>query len=82
MRPLPILHLHDWGKMEVCLINFKKGEDDEGCLKFCNILKVMVNKPSNIKKKRTITSHLHLLNTKRGTTTYNIKNPAPVLGQA
>jgi len=25
--------------MEVCLINFNKGEDDEGCLKFCNILK-------------------------------------------
>jgi hypothetical protein len=23
----------------VCLINFNKGEDDEGCLKFCNILK-------------------------------------------
>jgi hypothetical protein len=26
-------------KMEVCLINFNKGEDDEGCKKFCNILK-------------------------------------------
>ena len=25
--------------MEVCLINFNKNEDDEGCLKFCNILK-------------------------------------------
>jgi hypothetical protein len=25
--------------MEVCLINFNKGKDDEGCLKFCNILK-------------------------------------------
>jgi hypothetical protein len=25
--------------MEVCLINFNKGEDDEGCLKFGNILK-------------------------------------------
>jgi hypothetical protein len=24
---------------ELCLINFNKGEDDEGCLKFCNILK-------------------------------------------
>jgi hypothetical protein len=23
----------------VFLINFNKGEDDEGCLKFCNILK-------------------------------------------
>jgi hypothetical protein len=38
VRPLPILHLHDWRKMEVCLINFDKGEDDEVCLKFCNIL--------------------------------------------
>ena len=37
MRPLPIPHLHDWRKMEVRLINFNKGEDDEGCLKFCNI---------------------------------------------
>jgi hypothetical protein len=25
--------------MEVCLINMNKGEGDEGCLKFCNILK-------------------------------------------
>jgi len=25
--------------MEVGLINFNKGEDDEGCLKFCIILK-------------------------------------------
>ena len=25
--------------MEVCLINFNKGEDDDGFLKFCNILK-------------------------------------------
>jgi len=39
MRPLPIPHLHDWRKMEVCLIDFSKGEDDEGCLKICNILK-------------------------------------------
>ena len=30
---------NDWRKMEVCLFNFNKGEDDEGCLKFCNILK-------------------------------------------
>ena len=37
--PLPIPHLHDWRKMEACLINFNKGKDDEGCLKFCNILK-------------------------------------------
>jgi hypothetical protein len=37
--PLPIPHLHDWRKMEVCLINFSKGEDDEGCLKVFNILK-------------------------------------------
>jgi len=29
-RPLPIPHLHDWKKMEVCLINFNKGNDDEG----------------------------------------------------
>ena len=42
MRPLPIPHLHDWRKMEVCLINLTKstkGEGDEGCLQFCNILK-------------------------------------------
>jgi len=39
VRPLPILHLHDWRKMQVCLINFIKGEDEERCLKFCNILK-------------------------------------------
>jgi hypothetical protein len=39
VRPLPIPHLHDWKKMEVFLINFDKGEDDEGCLKVCNILK-------------------------------------------
>jgi len=39
VRPLPIPHLHDWRKMEVCLINFNKGKDDEGCLKFCHILK-------------------------------------------
>jgi hypothetical protein len=25
--------------MEVCLINFNKGKDDEKCLKFCSILK-------------------------------------------
>jgi len=25
--------------MKVCLINFNKGKDDEGNLKFCNILK-------------------------------------------
>jgi len=25
--------------MEVCLINFDKGKDDEGCLNFYNILK-------------------------------------------
>ena len=39
VRPLPIAHLHDWRKMQVCLINFNKGEDDERCLKFWNILK-------------------------------------------
>ena len=39
VRPLPIPHLHDWRKMEVYLINFNKGKDDEGSLKFCNILK-------------------------------------------
>jgi len=27
VRPLPIPHLHDWRKMEVCLINFNKGKD-------------------------------------------------------
>ena len=39
VRPIPIPHLHDWRKIEVCLTNFNKGEDDDGCLKFCNILK-------------------------------------------
>ena len=38
MRPLPIPNLHDWRKMEVCLINFNKGKDDEGCLKFCTAI--------------------------------------------
>jgi hypothetical protein len=33
VRPLPIPHLHDWRKMEVCLINFNKGGDDEGVFK-------------------------------------------------
>ena len=36
---MSIIHLHDQRKMEGCLINFNKDEDDEGCLKFCNILK-------------------------------------------
>ena len=35
---IPILLLHDRMQMEVCFINFNKGEDDEGCFKFCNIL--------------------------------------------
>jgi hypothetical protein len=39
VRLLPIPHLHDWRKMEACLINFNKGKDDEECLKFFNILK-------------------------------------------
>jgi hypothetical protein len=39
VRPLSIPNLHDWRKIETCLINFNKGEDDEGCLKFCNVLK-------------------------------------------
>jgi hypothetical protein len=39
VRLLTISHLHDWRKMGVYLINFNKGEDDEGCLIFCNILK-------------------------------------------
>jgi hypothetical protein len=30
VRPLQIPHLHDWRKMEVCLVNFNKREDDEG----------------------------------------------------
>jgi hypothetical protein len=34
-----IPHLHDWRKMEVCLINFNKGKGDQGCLKFSNNLK-------------------------------------------
>jgi hypothetical protein len=29
VRPLPIPHLHYWRKMEVCLINLNKGEDDD-----------------------------------------------------
>jgi hypothetical protein len=39
VRPLPIPNLHHWRKMEACLIKFNKGKDDEGCLKFYNILK-------------------------------------------
>ena len=39
VRPLVIPHLHDWSKMELCLINFNKVENDERCLKFCNIHK-------------------------------------------
>ena len=39
VRPLPIPLPHDWMNMGVCFVNFNKGEDDEGCLKFCNILK-------------------------------------------
>ena len=39
VRSIQIPHLHDWKKMSVCLINFNKGKYDEGCLKFCNILK-------------------------------------------
>jgi len=38
-RPHPIPN-HQEGKMEECLINFNKVEDNEGCLKFCNILKL------------------------------------------
>jgi hypothetical protein len=41
VRPLPIPHLHNWRKMEVCLINFNKGKDDEGCLKLCNIMCIL-----------------------------------------
>jgi hypothetical protein len=33
---------HDYRKIEDCLINMNKGEDDDGCLKFCNILKYIV----------------------------------------
>jgi hypothetical protein len=42
VRLLLIPHLHEW-RQEVCLTNFNKGEDDEGCLKFCNILKWSAN---------------------------------------
>lgn len=38
-RPLPIPHFQNWGKTEVCLVNFNKGGDDEGCLKLGNMLK-------------------------------------------
>jgi hypothetical protein len=46
-RPLPIPHLHDWRKMEVCLINFNKGE---GCLKFYNILRWSVTVQGKLQK--------------------------------
>jgi hypothetical protein len=39
MRPLSIDHIHDWRRMKAYLVNCNKGEDDEGYLKFCNILK-------------------------------------------
>jgi hypothetical protein len=39
MKPLLITHLLNWRKMEVCLINFNKGKDVDGCVEFCNILK-------------------------------------------
>ena len=32
VRPLPIPHLHDCKKMEMCLNIFNKCKDDEGCL--------------------------------------------------
>jgi hypothetical protein len=38
VMPLLIPHLHEW-RQEVCLINFNKGEDNEGYLKFCTTLK-------------------------------------------
>jgi hypothetical protein len=38
VRSLLIPHLYHWRKMEVFLINFNKGKDYEGCLKFCNIM--------------------------------------------
>jgi len=39
MRPLPIPYLHTWRRMDVFLINLNKGEEAEGCLQSCNILK-------------------------------------------
>jgi hypothetical protein len=43
----------------------------------------MVNNSTNIfKKKLTTTSHLHSLNTKIGTTTYDVGNPGPDLVKA
>ena len=57
MRPLPIPHLHDWRNMEVCLINFNKGKDDEGCLKFCNILKWSATTEGLFKKYSTLWQH-------------------------
>ena len=41
----------------------------------------MVNNSTNMKKKRTTTSHLHSLNTKK-TTTYDTGNPGPGLEHA
>jgi len=34
--------------MKVCLINSNKGEDDEGCLTICNILKWIATVQGNI----------------------------------
>jgi hypothetical protein len=39
VRPHPISVLHDWLMMELSFINLNKGKDDEGYIKFCNILK-------------------------------------------
>ena len=39
-RLLPIYHPHDTGNIDEWLINLNTGESDEGCLKFCNILKL------------------------------------------
>jgi hypothetical protein len=45
--------------MEVCLINFNKGEDDEGSLKLCNILKSITVLPlRNICVTHVISSYM------------------------
>ena len=43
VRPLSIPHLSDWRKMQVCLINFNKGEDDEGVFKILQYFEIECN---------------------------------------
>jgi hypothetical protein len=43
VRPLKIPHLHDWRKMEVCLIQFNKGKEDEGVFKILHYSEMECN---------------------------------------